>query len=83
MAKKKGAVVIGVNRTGGLHVLESAAKGARAFSDWLTSEVFEVKTITDDDGRPVTVQQIANTPVVSRAQRGRAHAFIQLLDIAL
>src|SRR5262249_582992 len=58
MAKKRGAVVIGVNKTGGLTELESAATGAETFGIWLRSEGFEVRTITDAKG-PVTFQQIA------------------------
>jgi hypothetical protein len=59
MARKRGAVVIGVGKTGGLPPLESPALGARAFADWLRSEGFEVKTITDAAG-PVAPQQIAD-----------------------
>src|SRR5712671_1055123 len=59
MARRRGAVVIGVNKTGGLPALESPAAGAEAFADWLKSEGFEVKTITDAAG-PVGPQQIAN-----------------------
>jgi hypothetical protein len=59
MPRKRGAVVIGVNKTGGLPALVSAAAGAEAFGAWLRSEGFEVKTITDADGK-VSWQQIAD-----------------------
>jgi Caspase domain len=59
MARRRGAVVIGVSKTGGgLPALESPAAGAEAFADWLKSEGFEVKTITDAAG-PVGPEQIA------------------------
>jgi len=58
MPRRRGAVVIGVNKTGGLPVLESSVAGAEALANWLASEGFEVKTITDAQG-PVTPQQIA------------------------
>src|SRR6516165_3937810 len=59
MARKRGAVVIGVSKTGGLPALDSPVVGAGAFADWLRSEGFEVKTITDAGG-PVTQQQISD-----------------------
>ena len=58
MPRKRGAVVIGVNKTGGLPVLEASVAGAEAFAQWLAAEGFEVKTITDAK-RPVTPAQIA------------------------
>ena len=57
MPRRRGAVVIGVNKTGGLPELESPATGAEAFANWLTVEGFEVKTITDI-AEPVTPQRI-------------------------
>lgn len=45
---KRAAVVIGVNRTGGLPVLDSAARGAREVADWLEAEGFEVVCLTDE-----------------------------------
>jgi hypothetical protein len=59
MAKRRGAVVIGVNKTGGLTELDSAAAAADEFAKWLKSEGFEVKVITDATG-PVAPQQIAD-----------------------
>jgi Caspase domain len=47
MSRKRGAVVIGVNTTGGLPVLEASARGAEKFGKWLTEEGFEVVTLTD------------------------------------
>jgi hypothetical protein len=58
MPRRRGAVVIGVNKTGGLPVLESSAIGAEAFGRWLASEDFEVSVITDAGG-PVTPTRIS------------------------
>jgi len=58
MPRRRGAVVIGVNKTGGLPVLEASVCAANAFAEWLGSEGFEVKKITDA-AAPVTPQQIA------------------------
>lgn len=52
--KKKAAVVIGVNKTGGRPVLSSAASSAKQVADWLRGESFEVKCLHDDDGGSVT-----------------------------
>jgi len=53
----KCAVVIGVNRTGDLIPLQSAAPGARAVADLLTANAYDVKLLTDDQ-EPVTAAQI-------------------------
>jgi caspase domain-containing protein len=58
VAKKRGAVVIGVNKTGGLPLLEASADGADAVEKWLIDEGFEVKKITDAAG-PVKQSDIA------------------------
>ncbi|HEX7934818.1 MAG TPA: caspase family protein [Paraburkholderia sp.] len=58
MPRKRGAVVIGVNQTGGLPVLGSAAAGAEAVADWLSKEGFDVEVITDLKER-VTHEMIA------------------------
>ncbi|WFU74265.1 caspase family protein [Bradyrhizobium sp. CB2312] len=58
MSKKRGAVVIGVNKTGGLPALHASVRGAEDFGKWLAEEGFEVVTITDGAG-PVTHGQIA------------------------
>ena len=50
---KKAAVVIGVNKTGGLTPLGSAADEAGRVARWLSSEGFDVKKLTDAK-RPVT-----------------------------
>jgi hypothetical protein len=55
--KKRGAVVIGVNKTGDLQPLEASAEGAAKFGVWLEGEGFEVVTITDKAGA-VTASQI-------------------------
>ena len=38
MTKRRGAVVIGVNRTGELPPLDSPAAGADAFANWLNAD---------------------------------------------
>ena len=43
----KAAVVIGVDTTGGLPKLKSAAAGAGAVADWLRSEGYDVECLTD------------------------------------
>ena len=50
MGGKRAAVVIGVNRTGGLPPLEAGVKGAHAVADWLRRENFDlVHVFTDED----------------------------------
>jgi hypothetical protein len=56
---KKAAVVIGVNKTGNLTPLTSAAPGAERVAKWLESEGFDVKCITDNGGA-VDYQQVEN-----------------------
>ncbi len=53
----KAAVIIGVDKTGGLPKLNSAAAGASAVADWLQSEGYEVKCLTDKSG-PVHARDI-------------------------
>jgi Caspase domain len=55
---RKCAVVIGVNKTGGLPVLSAAASGAREFADWAKGQGFEVALMTDDGGIPVTLSEV-------------------------
>lgn len=50
---KRAAVVIGVNKTGKLTPLSSAAEGAKRVADWLTGEGYDVTCLTDLAG-PVT-----------------------------
>ena len=57
MPRKRGAVVIGVNKTGDLPKLEASASGAQKFAEWLAGEGFAVTTITDEKG-PVTATEI-------------------------
>ena len=44
----KAAVVIGVDKTGGLPKLKSAVTGAKSMADWLRSEGYDVKCLTDE-----------------------------------
>lgn len=57
MPRKRGAVVIGVNKTGELPLLEASASGAVKFADWLTGEGFTVTTLTDEK-EPVSAADI-------------------------
>ena len=54
---KKAAVVIGVDKTGRLTPLKSAASGAEAVAKWLQGEGYDVECLTDKSG-PVQQQQI-------------------------
>jgi hypothetical protein len=51
---KRAAVVIGVDRTGGLPPLSGAAKGARDVGCWLSKNGYAVTPLTDADGGRVT-----------------------------
>jgi hypothetical protein len=53
----RAAVVIGVNKTGGLPVLRAAVSGAKSVATWLNGEGFNVKLIVDE-ARPVTAQEV-------------------------
>ncbi len=53
----KCAIIIGVNKTGGLPVLNAAVKGARDFERWAQAQGIVCTTITDEQGL-VTTQQI-------------------------
>ena len=57
MAKKRCAVVIGVNKTGELDPLESPVEGAEEFGAFLKAEGFETKIITDRNG-PVKADKV-------------------------
>src|SRR5207244_3622809 len=63
----RAAVVVGVNKSGNLPVLQAAVSGAKSVADWLCSEGFEVKLIVDDQ-EPVTADAIkrAVTALVDR-----------------
>jgi Caspase domain len=54
---QRGAVVIGVNKTGNLPILNAARSGAKQVSDWLNREGFEVKPFVDETG-PVEAHRI-------------------------
>jgi hypothetical protein len=64
----RAAVVIGVNKSGGLPVLRAAVSGAKSMAEWLTGEGFEVKLIVDDN-QPVTATAIKRA-VTSLVDRG-------------
>jgi hypothetical protein len=57
MPRRRGAVVIAVNKTGDLPSLEGCVSGAIDITQWLTAEGFIVKIITDSGG-PVKAEQI-------------------------
>jgi len=63
----RAAVVIGVNKTGNLPVLQAAVSGAKSVAAWLTDEGFDVTLIVDDT-QPVTASAIkqAVTALVDR-----------------
>jgi len=50
MEKRKAAVVIGVDKTGNLAKLKSAAAGADAVATWLQDEGYDVECLTDKQG---------------------------------
>ncbi len=56
---KRAAVVIGINKTGNLAVLNSAAAGAEAVAEWLRSEGYDVECLTDKS-KPVEKQTVEN-----------------------
>lgn len=47
---KKAAVVVGVDKTGNLTKLDSAAAGAEAVASWLEGESYDVECLTDKSG---------------------------------
>lgn len=57
MATKRAAVVVGVNTTGELTPLKSAAAGADAVAAWLKLEGFDVVKLTDA-AKPVTASAV-------------------------
>jgi Caspase domain len=64
----RAAVVVGVNKTGNLPVLQAAVSGAKSVADWLIAEGFEVTLIVDDNQQPVAADTIkrAVTALVDR-----------------
>jgi Caspase domain len=57
MATKRAAVVVGVNKTGELTPLKSAATGADEVAAWLKAEGFDVVKLTDA-AKPVTASAV-------------------------
>jgi hypothetical protein len=53
----KCAVVIGVNKTGGLPILAAAVSGAKDFADWTKSQKITTTLLTDEK-KPVTINDI-------------------------
>jgi hypothetical protein len=53
------AVVIGVNKTGDLPVLNAAVSGAEDFAEWATAQGIQVTLLTDKDGAEVNLGNIA------------------------
>jgi len=56
--RKAAAVIIGVDKTGGLDPLKTAARGAREVAAWLRHEGFDVACLTDGPGKSVTSQEV-------------------------
>ncbi len=55
----RAAVLIGVNRTGGLPVLQDAVNSARRMEGWARAQGVEhVQVLTDEDGKPVDISAI-------------------------
>ena len=57
---KKGAVIIGVDKTGDLPILNAAGSGAIDFSNWANQQGFDVTMLVDTNDRAVTVADISN-----------------------
>ncbi|MFD1139910.1 caspase domain-containing protein [Larkinella insperata] len=55
---KKCAVIIGVDKTGGLPKLNAAGSGAIDFANWANKQGFEVTLLTDANDRPVSISDI-------------------------
>ncbi len=58
--RKAAAVVIGVDKTGGLDPLKSAARGAKEIAAWLAAEKFDVSCLTDSPVKSVTSQDVSS-----------------------
>lgn len=52
------ALVIGVNKTGGLPLLNGAVAGAEDFADWANAQGMAVTLVTDKGNREVTVSDL-------------------------
>jgi hypothetical protein len=58
---ERAAILIGVNRTGGLAPLNAAASGAKKMAAWAEAQglpVESIRLLTDDGGRRVTIGEI-------------------------
>jgi hypothetical protein len=56
---QRAAIVIGVDKTGGLRPLKSASICAREVADWLGAEGYDVECLTDES-EPVTSQHVSD-----------------------
>src|SRR5262245_7868780 len=70
----RAAVIIGVNKTGKLPILNAAVSGAKSVADWLSAEDFDVNLIADDSG-PVTADAVKRA-VTTLVNRGTLHQLI-------
>jgi caspase domain-containing protein len=70
----RAAVIIGVNKTGKLPILNAAVSGAKSVADWLSAEDFDVSLIADDNG-PVTADAVKRA-VTALVNRGTLHQLI-------
>lgn len=57
MPQRKCAVIIGVNKTGGLPILSAATSGAKEFATWAKTQNYETVLFTDDESE-VTIHEI-------------------------
>ena len=57
-AMSESALVIGVNRTGGLPPLSGAVFGAEDFANWATGQGMSVTLLTDANGREVKASDL-------------------------
>lgn len=72
---RRAAVVIGVDRTGGLAPLAGAAKGAVEVGQWLAAEGYDVTVKTDADGGKVTFTDVFDA-VQAYLTRGGVDALV-------
>lgn len=56
----RAAVVIGVDKVGGLPILNGAKSGAKEVEQWLAGEGYDVTPIYDEADKPVTLKAVAN-----------------------
>jgi hypothetical protein len=74
--KKRAAVVIGVNKTGGsLPVLEACATGATEVAGWLGREGFDVTALIDGDGKLVTCKMVQDA-IAHYVKPGKYHQLV-------